>query len=156
MLVKLVQPENAKSPMPVTPLPILILVKLVQPENARAPMLVTLSGIVILIRLVQPENAQSPMLVTLPSAGMTLVLQPAIKVVVAVSIRQFPAEWYFVFFSSTEMLARLPQLENAASPMLVTLFGIVMLVRLAQPKNAYSPMLVTLLGMVILVRLVHL
>jgi hypothetical protein len=43
---------------------IVMLVRLVQPENAPSPMLVTLSGITTLVRLVQPENAPSPMLVT--------------------------------------------------------------------------------------------
>ena len=39
-------------------------------------------------------------------------------------------------------------MQNAPSPMLVTLLGIVTLVRLVQPENAQSPMLVTLLGIV--------
>ena len=51
-------------------------------------MLVTLFPIVMLVSHVQPENAEEPMLVTLPSVGITLVLHPAIKVFVAVSIRQ--------------------------------------------------------------------
>ena len=68
-----------------------ILLRLEQPENAEEPMLVTLSGIVILVRLEQPENAEEPMLVTLPSVGITLFLHPAIKVLLAVSIKQFPA-----------------------------------------------------------------
>ena len=55
-------------------------------------MLVTLSGTVMLVRLVQPENAPLPMLITLPSVGITLLLQPAIRVLLAVSIRQLPAE----------------------------------------------------------------
>ena len=40
----------------------MIAVRLVQPENAPSPMLVTLLGIVTLVRLVQQENAPSPML----------------------------------------------------------------------------------------------
>ena len=95
-------------------------------------MLVTLFGIVMLVRLLQPENARSLMLVTLPSVGMMLVWQPEIKVLVAVSIRQFPAEWYFVFFASTVMLVRLVHPENTPLPMLVTLFGIVIPVRPSQ------------------------
>ena len=54
------------------------------------PMDVTESGIVILVRFLQLANAPSPMDVILPSAGMTLVLQPAINVLLSVSIRQFP------------------------------------------------------------------
>ena len=53
---------------------------------------VALSGIVMLSRLLQPVNANSPMLVTLPSVGMTLLWHPAIKVLLSVSIKQFPAE----------------------------------------------------------------
>ena len=53
-LVRLVQPENAQSPMLVTLLGIVTLVRLVQSENAASPMLVTLLGIVTLVRLVQP------------------------------------------------------------------------------------------------------
>ena len=36
---------------------IVMLVRLLQPLNALSPMLVTLSGIVMLARLLQPENA---------------------------------------------------------------------------------------------------
>ena len=46
-------------------------------------------------------------------------------------------------------------LENAASPMLVTLFGIVMLLIPEQPLNAPPPMLVTLLGIVMFSRFVQ-
>ena len=42
------------------------------------------------------------------------------------------------------MLVKLEQLENALSPILVTLFGITMLVKLEQLENALSPILVTL------------
>ena len=38
---------------------------------------------------------------------------------------------------------KLMQLENAPSPILVTLLGIVMLVKLVQLLNAVAPMLVT-------------
>ena len=70
---------------------IVMLVSLLQPENANSPMLVTLSGIVMLVRLLQPENAKSPMLVTLPSDGMTLLLQPTINVLLSVLMMQFAA-----------------------------------------------------------------
>ena len=49
----------------------------------------------------------------------------------------------------------LVQPPKAASPMLVTLSGIVMFVRLEQRVKAPSPMLVTLSGIAILVRLLH-
>ena len=47
MLVKLLQPENAKLPILMTPLPRVMLVKLLQPSNALFPILVTLAGRVI-------------------------------------------------------------------------------------------------------------
>ncbi len=65
---------------------IVMLVSPVQPENAESPMLVTLFGIVTFVSSGHPQKAESPMLVTLPSAGITLVLHPAIKVFVAVSV----------------------------------------------------------------------
>ena len=74
-----------------TLLGIVTLVRLVQSRKADSPMLFTLFGIVTLVRLVQSRKAPSPMLVTLPSVGITLVLQPKISVLVAVSIKQFPA-----------------------------------------------------------------
>jgi len=51
--------------MLVTLLGIVIPVRLMQYENAPSPMLVTLLGIDMLVRLVQSLNAQSPILVTL-------------------------------------------------------------------------------------------
>ena len=62
--------------MLVTPLGIMMLVRLLQPENAPSPMLVTLSGMVMLVRLVQLLKAPFPMLVTGRSvivSGMTTV-----------------------------------------------------------------------------------
>ena len=151
MLVRLLQPANARSPMLVALSGIVYEVnpaganvisspslikylpsldanlplndfRLLQPANAPPPMLVTLLGIVMLVRLSQPLNAQYPMLVTL---------------------------------SGIVMLFRLLQSANAQFPMLVTLSGIVMLVKLLQFSNATSPMLVTLLGIVMLVRLLQ-
>ena len=45
--------------------------------------------------------------------------------------------------------------ENASSPMLVTLFGMVMLVKPVQSENALAPMLLTPSGISILVKPVH-
>ena len=59
-LVRLVQPENAQSPMLVTLLGMVTLVRLVQSANAQSPMLVTLLGMVTLVRLVQSSNAIVP------------------------------------------------------------------------------------------------
>ena len=77
--------------MPVTLAGIVIDISDSQPENAESPMMVTLAGIFIDLSDVQPRNAPPPMPVTLPSVGITLFLQPAISVLLAVSIKQFPA-----------------------------------------------------------------
>ena len=59
-----------------------------------------------------------------------------------------------MLFTQLGMLIEVrPQHENANSPMLVTLLGMLMEVRLEQPENASTPMLFTLLGMLIEVRL---
>ena len=54
------------------------------------------------------------------------------------------------------MLAKLLQPENAELPMLVTLFGMTMLVKLLQPENISHSILVTLFGMIMLVKLLQL
>ena len=54
-------------------------------------MLVTLSGMVMLVNPLQLENALFPMIVTLPSVGIMLFLHPRIKVLLSVSIKQFPS-----------------------------------------------------------------
>ena len=119
--------------------------KPLQPRNTNSPMLVTLSGIVIDVKPMQPSNADIPMLVTLPSVGITLFLQPAIKVLLTVSIKQFPVLWYTVFPFETVIDAKFIQEGNAESPspMLVTLSGIVIVVNTLQLQNAPCPMLVT-------------
>ena len=119
------------------------------------------------------------MLVT--DEGMVVVLQPATRVLLAVSIiaLQLSRESYFVLPASTLMLVKpvqrsnayLPKLVtdegmltlvrpvqslNAPCPMLVTDEGMVMLVKPVQRENAEPPMLVTDEGMVMLVRPVHL
>ena len=63
----------------------------VQFSNAESSIFVMLSGMVIEISPVSPLNAFSPIVVTLPSAGITLPLQPKIKVWFSASIMQFPA-----------------------------------------------------------------
>ena len=57
ILVRLLQPENACSPMLPTPPPMLMLARFVQPSNAKNPMLVTLSG---MMRLVRPRQRSNP------------------------------------------------------------------------------------------------
>ena len=83
-----------------------MLVKPVQPLNARSPMLVTDEGMLMLVRPLQLLNAYFPMLVT--DEGMVVVLQPATRVLLAVSIMalQLLRESYFVFPASTLMLVK--------------------------------------------------
>jgi glutamine amidotransferase PdxT len=64
MLVKLVQPSNAKSPIIVTLAGMMMLSKLAQLENANSPILVTLAGMLMLSKLVQLENTLSPILLS--------------------------------------------------------------------------------------------
>jgi len=138
-MVMEVRPEqyaNAQSPMLVTLLGMVMDVRLEQSWNALSPMLVTLLGMVMDVRLEQSWNALSPMLVTL--LGMVVFLQPAISVLLAVSIiaLQLSRESYFVFPDSTFMEVSKEQPENAADPMLVTLLGMVMVVRPEHLSNA--------------------
>ena len=111
-------------------------------------MLVTLLGIVKEVKEEQRKNAPSPMLVTL--LGISVLWQPAMIVLVAVSIiaLQFSRLSYAEFLLSTTMEVRDWQSEKAPSPILVTLSPIVIEVRELQCSNAQSPMLVTLLGIV--------
>ena len=111
-------------------------------------MLVTPSGKEIDARLVQLEKADLPILFTL--SGITVFLQPATRVFVAVSMMALPLFLlsYVVFPTLTTIEARLEQAEKAPLPMLVTLLGIVTDVRPEQPQKALSPMLLTLSGIV--------
>ena len=86
---------------------------------------------------------------------MVVLLQPAIRVLLAVSIiaLQLLRESYLVFPLSTMMDVRLEQLEKAPPPIDVTLLPMVTEFRLEQPLNVSFPIDVTLLGMVISVRL---
>ena len=92
-------------------------------------MLVTDFGIVILLKSEQFSNAFSPMLVTV--FGMTVVLQPVINVLEAVSMiaLQLLRESKILLSESTEMLVRLVQPEYAYCPILFTYFGMTTLVK---------------------------
>ena len=94
-----------------------------------SPIVVTLLGIVTLVRPVQAQNAPLPIVVTLP--GIIVFLQPLINVFVCVSMiaLQFSRLSYTAFPFSTVMLVRPVQCQNASSPIVVTLLGIVTLVR---------------------------
>jgi len=82
--------------------------------------------------------------------GMVVFMQPAINVLVVVSIiaLQLLRESYFGLSLTTEMEVRLEQPENAEEPMEVTELGMLMVVR-PEPPNAMSPMEVTELGIVV-------
>ena len=71
-------------------------------------------------------------------------------VVVSIIALQLFRLSYIVFDCSTVMEVTLEQPENALSPMLVTLLGIVTEVKAVHSRNALSPMLVTPLGIVVL------
>jgi len=106
--------------------------------------------------------------------GMAVFMQPAINVLVAVSIMalQLLRESYFGLSLTTEMEARPEQPRNAQPSMFVTElgmsmlerevhsanaihwievteFGMLMAVRLERPRNAPAPMEVTELGIVV-------
>jgi len=104
------------------------------------------------VRLLQPAKATIPMLVTLE--GIIVFLHPATNVLVAVSMMalQLFRESYTLFAASTWMAVKLLQPQNAASPMLVTLEGMVMEVRPLQSWKALFPMLVTDFGMLMEVK----
>ena len=70
--------------------------------------------------------------------------------VFSASIRCFPI--YRTPFFQLLLLLQYPVLENASSPILVTLSGMAMEIRPVQSRNALSPILVTLSGTVIEVR----
>ena len=118
--------------MLVTLLGIVMEVKPWQFAKAIFPMLVTLLGIVMEVRLLQLWKAPSPMLVTL--LGIIVFLQPAISVLDDVSIIALQSLLsYLVFSLATTMLVRPVQPPKAATPMLVTLLGMVMLVGPVHP-----------------------
>ena len=139
-------------------------------------MLVTLSGIVIDVRPEQRENADAPMLVT--PFGIVIVVSadapPKTKsptaaipsgMTISVNSSSLKYKWCADWSGLASALAKLirhqdsrfemftsvspEQRENAESPMLVILSGIVIDVSPEQPENAQSPMLVTPSGIVI-------
>ena len=65
---------------------IVMLVRLVQPENANSPMLVTLSGIIRFARLEHQENAPSPIPVTLSPSGDTAGITMSVSVQLPMSL----------------------------------------------------------------------
>ena len=71
--------------------------------------------------------------------GMTVALQPAISVLLAVSMiaLQLLRESKIVLPLSTLMTSKLLQPENVPEPMVVTELGIITLVRPLQPLNAW-------------------
>ena len=116
-------------------------------------MLFTLLGMVTDVRSLQSARNNFPIDVT--SLGITVFIQPCIRLLVAVSIiaLQLLRESYFVFPLSTEIDVRLEQNPKGVSPIDVTLLGISMDVSLEQKLKAPSPIDVTLWGIVTDVKL---
>ena len=77
MLCSFLQPSNAKIPISITSLGIVMLVNEVQPENAAVPMLITLFGIFTFVNDVQSENALQPIHFT----GLPLIVDGIFKLV---------------------------------------------------------------------------
>ena len=100
----------------------------------------------MLVKPMQFRNAPSPMLVT-PSGIVTFPEQavPSINIPFTITSESF----------SCCLFVNQGVPENASSPMLVTLFGMVMLVKPVQSENALAPMLLTPSGISILVKPVH-
>ena len=155
MLSKLLHSVNANSPISVTLSGSVILVKPLQSENAYISISVTLSGSVILVKPLQPSKALSPICVT--PEGTSVFLHPTINALLDFSIiaLQLSLLSYTLLFSSTLMLSKLPQDENAPSPIFITLFGNVIFVKVLHSANANPPISVTLSGSVILVSPLH-
>ena len=117
-MVKLLHPENAYEgiddfhpnsilqPLPIGP----AVLKLLHPENTADPILVTLSGIVIFVRLLISSNALVGIKLSHPNSTLQpLPIGPAVL--------------------------KLLHPENASTPILVTLLGIVIFVRLLHLLN---------------------
>lgn len=85
---------------------------------------VTVLGMVTELSPTQPLNAVNP--IALMVFGMTVFMQPAIRVPLLVSMMalQSPEELYFSLPSSTIMLSRLGQLAKGFASIDVTDFGI--------------------------------
>ena len=105
-----------------------------------------------LVKPLQPLKALSPIEVT--ELGMVVFLQPASKVLVAVSIiaLQLSLESYLELPLSTTIDSKPLQPEKALPRIEVTELGMVTLVKPLQSSKALSPIEVTELGMVTLVK----
>ena len=133
ILARLLQSENTRAPILVTPDGNTIFVSPLQSENAASSISVTLSGSVILVKPRQPLNASKPILVT--PDGTFVFLQPTTNLLLDFSIiaLQFSLLSYTLLFSSTLMLSKLLQSQNAKKPISVTLSGSMILIKPLQP-----------------------
>jgi hypothetical protein len=109
----------------------------------------------MLVNPVQYENAKSLKDVTL--LGITVFLQPKIRVLVSVSIiaLQSLRESYFGLLWSTTIDEILLHFKNAPLPIDVKLIGTTMNAKLVQSPKAETPIDVTLLGILMDVILVQ-
>ena len=129
--------------MEVTALGMVINVRPLQPQNARSPMEVTALGMVINVRPLQPRNASFPIKATV--LGITVFLQPAISVLVDVSMMALQSLRlsYTAFPASTCIDVKPLQKENTWIPMVVIELGMVTDVRPLHSQKAASMMPVT-------------
>ena len=110
---------------------------------------ITELGMVIDVKPLHSRNAFSPMVITV--LGITVFLQPAISVLVAVSMMALQSLRlsYTVFPVSTCIDVRPLQPWNALPSMEITELGIVMDVKPLQLLNAAIAMVVTVLGITV-------
>lgn len=96
-------------------------------------------GMVTELSSTQPLNAVKP--IALVSFGMTVFMQPAIRVPLLVSMMALhpSAELYFSLPSSTMMLSRLVQSVKGFNVITVTDLGITTAASFLQLQNASSP-----------------
>ena len=137
-----------------------MLVKLVQPANANSPIDVTLFGISMFVKPPQAKNAE-PEISTVSSFKVIFVFLGISPLYLYATFPAYtnPSGWLLYHGVSSNApcpilvtllgiitLVRFVQQENAKFPMLVTLLGNSMLVRLSQDSNAKFVILITSLG----------
>ena len=132
------QLENAPSPMLVMLFGSVIDLRELQQSNALSPMLVTLLGMVM--EVIESKKKHN-------IAGIYSTLSPKTKVLIFPPLNgSLPKSAHFFAFQNT--VESEEQLVNTWSPKFDTLLPIVIVLRESQAPKAASPMLVTLLGMV--------
>ena len=127
ILLSNLHPLNENSPISLTLSGIAMLLSDSQPSKALSPMFITVLGIVTFMSDVHLQNAPCSISTT-PSGTVyapVLPLGHKISLVLSLLNRTPSSDEYFGLLLLTFMLVSDVQLENAHSPMLVTLFPIV-------------------------------